>query len=100
MIMKFFIASSRHHFLLVVVLMPLLVAVSINVFGVVALVTALTTTTSSTSTSIIPEDHKLFETYNKFQSWKNSNKNTNMLQEFQVQEEHLVSSTTNDNDMQ
>jgi 23S rRNA-/tRNA-specific pseudouridylate synthase len=98
MIMKFFIASSRHHFLLVVVLMSLLVAVSINVFGVVALVTALTTTTSSTSTSIIPEDHKLFETYNKFQSWKNSNKNTNILQEFQVQEEHLVSSTTNDND--
>jgi len=78
--------------------MLLLVAVSINVFGVVALVTALTTTTSSTSTSIIPEDHKLFETYNKFQSWKNSNKNTNILQEFQVQEEHLVSSTTNDND--
>jgi 23S rRNA-/tRNA-specific pseudouridylate synthase len=113
MIMKFVIvASSRYHVFLVVVLMLLLAAVSIlnqNV-DVVLSVTALTTTTTTTSStstststatpSIIPEDHKLFETYNKFQSWKNSNKNTNILQEFQVQEEHLVISTTisNDND--
>jgi 23S rRNA-/tRNA-specific pseudouridylate synthase len=100
--MKFIIVSSQHHVFLVVMLMLLLSAVSINQnFDVVLLVTALTTTTSSTSTaspSIIPEDHKLFETYNKFQSWKNSNKNTNILQEFQVQKEHLVTSTTNDND--
>ncbi|OEU21408.1 pseudouridine synthase [Fragilariopsis cylindrus CCMP1102] len=106
--MKFVIGvqSSRYHVFLVVVLMLLISAFSIhhqNV-NIVVLVTALTTTSStSTSTtatpsSIIPEDHKLFETYNKFQSWKNSNKNSNILQEFQVQEKHLVTSTTTSND--
>ena len=105
--MKFVIVqSSRYHVFLVVVLMLLISAFSINDqnVNIVLLVTALTTTSStSTSTtatpsSIIPEDHKLFETYTKFQSWKNSNKNTNILQEFQVQEKHLVTSTTTSND--
>jgi 23S rRNA-/tRNA-specific pseudouridylate synthase len=99
------VQSSRYHVFLVVVLMLLISTFSINDqnVNIVLLVTALTTTSStststSTPSSIIPEDHKLFETYNKFQSWKNSNKNTNILQEFQVQEKHLVASTITSND--
>jgi len=50
-----------------------------------------TSSTTSSISSIIPKEHKLYDTYQRIQAWKNvRNKNKNALQEFHVQEEHLL----------